>query len=176
MAACPDQEARLDLHAAGALEDDDALGLIQHLEGCEGCRRALAASREVLSLVALPPLSPQEKLELEELPRRTLSEWRRGARRQGLGLRTLGALVATAAAVTLVLLVPGAWRVTGPETPGPSPEAVTTRPAAETAGEVDAETMAAFEAWAGLEPLDAVLVEDSDGWDEDLDFDVGETL
>ncbi|MFP2962164.1 zf-HC2 domain-containing protein [Myxococcus sp. 1LA] len=173
MAACPEQEERLDLHAAGALEDDEALGLIQHLEGCEGCRQALAASREVLSLVGLPPLSSQEKTELEELPRRTLSEWRRGARRQGVGLRTLGALVATAAAVTAVLLVPGTWHLTGPQTP----VTVTTLPATTaTAEDVDAETMAAFEAWAGLEPLDAVLIEDSEGWDEDIDFDVGETL
>ena len=173
MAACPDQEERLDLHAAGALEDDEALGLIQHLEGCEGCRRALAASVELLSLVALPTLSPQEQTELQELPRRTLSEWRRGARRQGLGLKTLGALVATAAAVTLVLLVPGTWRL-----PGLGPEAPVTATAAPATNveELDAETMAAIEAWAGLEPLDAVLLEDSEGWDEAFDFDVGETL
>ncbi|NVJ05043.1 zf-HC2 domain-containing protein [Myxococcus sp. AM001] len=173
MTACPDQEQRLDLHAAGALEDDEALGLIQHLEGCEGCRQALASSLELLSLVALPALSPQEKTELQELPRRTLSEWRRGARRQGLGLKTLGALVATAAAVTVVLLVPGAWRLPGlgPKTP----VAATAAPATD-AEELDAETMAAIEAWAGLEPLDAVLLEDSEGWDEALDFDVGETL
>lgn len=171
MAACPDQEERLDLHAAGALEDDEALGLIQHLEGCEGCRQALAASKELLSLVALPALSPQEKTELQELPRRTLSEWRRGARRQGQGLKTLGALMAAAAAVTLVLLVPGTWRLQGlgPEAP------VTAAPATDVE-ELDAETMAAIEAWAGLEPLDAVLLEDSQGWDEEFDFDVGETL
>ncbi|QQR46684.1 zf-HC2 domain-containing protein [Myxococcus xanthus] len=173
MAACPDQEERLDLHAAGALEDDEALGLIQHLEGCEGCRQALATSKELLSLVALPALSPQEKTEIQELPRRTLSEWRRGARRQGLGLKTLGALVATVAAVTLVLLVPGAWQVPGL---GPkAPVTATAAPATDVA-ELDAETMAAIEAWAGLEPLDAVLFEDSQGWDEEFDIDVGEAL
>ncbi|WNZ64445.1 zf-HC2 domain-containing protein [Myxococcus sp. MxC21-1] len=173
MAACPDQEERLDLHAAGALEDDEALGLIQHLEGCEGCRQALAASKELLSLVALPALSPQEKTELQELPRRTLAEWRRGARRQGLGLKTLGALVATVAAVTLLLLVPGAWRLPclGPK----APVTATAAPATDVE-ELDAETMAAIEAWAGLEPLDAVLFEDSQGWDEAFDIDVGETL
>lgn len=173
MAACPDQEERLDLHAAGALEDGEALGLIQHLEGCEGCRQALAASVELLSLVALPALSPQEKTELQELPRRTLSEWRRGARRQGQGLKTLGALVATVAAVTLVLLVPGAWRLPGVE---PTVTATTTAKPTTDVEELDAETMAAIEAWAGLEPLDAVLFEDSEGWDEEFDFDVGETL
>ncbi|NVJ16089.1 zf-HC2 domain-containing protein [Myxococcus sp. AM010] len=173
MTACPDQEQRLDLHAAGALEDDEALGLIQHLEGCEGCRQALASSRELLSLVALPALSPQEKTELQELPRRTLSEWRRGARRQGLGLKTMGALVATAAAVTVVLLVPGAWRLPGLGLE--TPVTATAAPAAHVE-ELDAETMAAIEAWAGLEPLDAVLLEDSAGWDDDIDFDVGETL
>ncbi|QDE89337.1 hypothetical protein BHS06_10450 [Myxococcus xanthus] len=173
MAACPDQEERLDLHAAGALEDDEALGLIRHLEGCEGCRQALAASKELLSLVALPALSPQEKTELQELPRRTLSEWRRGARRQGLGLKTLGALVATVAAVTLLLLVPGAWRVPGMGLK--APVTATAAPATDVE-ELDAETMAAIEAWAGLEPLDAVLFEDSQGWDEEFDIDVGETL
>ncbi|NOJ81674.1 zf-HC2 domain-containing protein [Myxococcus xanthus] len=172
MAACPDQEERLDLHAAGALEDDEALGLIQHLEGCEGCRQALATSKELLALVALPALSPEEKTELQELPRRTLSEWRRGARRQGLGLKTLGALMATVAAVTLLLLVPGAWLLPGPGAKAPVTAAAPTTDVEE----LDAETMAAIEAWAGLEPLDAVLFEDSQGWDEELDIDVGETL
>ncbi|WP_426750591.1 zf-HC2 domain-containing protein [Myxococcus sp. Y35] len=172
MAACPDQEERLDLHAAGALEDAEAVGLVQHMEGCEGCRQAFAASVELLSMVALPPITAQEKVELDELPRRTLSEWRRSARRQGLGLRTLGALVATAAAVTWVLLVPGMWQLPGTAaTDRPDSAAAATTPAAE---EVDAETMAAFEAWAGLEPLDGI--EDSDSWDEDFDIDSGETL
>ncbi|AKQ67736.1 hypothetical protein A176_004648 [Myxococcus hansupus] len=168
MAACPDQEERLDLHAAGALEDAEAVALMAHLESCEGCRRAFDASVELLALVALPPITAQEKSELEELPRRTLSEWRRSARKQGLGLRTLGGLVAAAAAVTLVLLVPGTWRFPG--------EARTAQPTAgaQPVEELDAETMAAIEAWAGLEPLDAM--EDSDRWDEDFDFELGETL
>ncbi len=168
MAACPDQEERLDLHAAGALEDAEAVVLMAHLESCEGCRQAFDASVELLALVALPPLTAQEKTELDELPRRTLSEWRRGARKQGLGLRTLGALVATAAAVTLVLMVPGAWRLPG-QAPTAQPSA-----AARPVEELDAETLAAIEAWAGLDPLDTF--EDSDTWDEDFDFDVGETL
>jgi len=172
MAACPDQEERLDLHAAGALEDVEVVTLVQHLEGCEGCRGAFTASVELLALMALPPTTAQEQAELEELPRRTLSEWRRAARRQDLDLRTLGALVATAAAVTVVLLVPSMWRLPGQDAPPPpTSAAATTAPLGE---EPDAETMAAFEAWAGLEPLD--MIEDSDSWDDDLGFDSGETL
>ncbi|MFP2911015.1 zf-HC2 domain-containing protein, partial [Pyxidicoccus sp. 3LFB2] len=66
---------------------------------------------------------------------------------------------------------PGAVTVPAPVTAGADADA-------KTGAEVDAETMAAIEAWAGLEPLDEDVesLEDGDTLDEDLDFELGETL
>jgi anti-sigma factor RsiW len=163
MAACTEYEERLDLHAAGALDDTEAVRVLHHLETCAGCREALAASVEVLSLAALPPPTASEQAAQAEVPRRALAAWRREAQRQGLRRRTLGALAAAAAVVALMLLVPGMpWRPSAGKAP-------VTEPAAGLE-EVDAETMAAIEAWAGLEPLE----EDWD--DEELELNEGEPL
>ena len=181
MAACTEYEERLDLHAAGALEDAETVRVVQHLETCAGCREAFAASVQVLALAALPPPTAAEQAAQAEVPRRALAAWRRDAQRQGMRRRTLGSLVAAAAVVALMLLVPGMpWRPgagTGTVAAPAAPEA----PAA--AQDVDAETMAAFEAWAGLEPLEDVALESEDAadedledWDEDVDLNVGETL
>ena len=177
MAACPDYEVLLDLHATGALETEEAARVQKHVKACDGCREALASTVRVLGLAELPPLSAEEKAVVEELPRSTLAAWRREARQRAPSLRTLGSLMAAAAAVAAVLLVPGVL----PDFGG---DAGTGAPAAEasTGPDVDAETMAAFEAWAGLDPLDedAVLddaLEEGDGLDdEDSDFTLGETL
>lgn len=178
MAACAEYEERLDLHAAGALEDAEELRVIHHLETCEACRKSFAASVEVLSLAALPPPTAAEQAALEGLPRRALGAWRQSEQRLGLRRRTLGSLAAAAAVMALMLLVPGTpWRSKTVVLPD-VPEA----PAAST--EVDAETMAAIEAWAGLEPLEEdvgvgedAAEEDLEGWDEDLDdLNLGETL
>lgn len=174
MAACPDYEVLLDLHAAGALEAGEAARVGQHVTACDGCREALASTVAVLGLAALPPLDAREKAVVEELPARTLAAWRRDAGRRGLGRRTLGALVAAAAGVALILLVPGVARNPG------AGDGTGETPAAPTAeAEVDAETMAAIEAWAGLEPLDEAPDAPADGdalEDEDPDMDLGETL
>ena len=180
MAACPDYEVLLDVHATGGLEADEAARVQAHVKTCDGCREALASTVEVLGLAALPPLSTEEKAEEQELPRRTLAAWRRDAQHHGLRRRTLGSLAAAAAVVALMLLVPGRLHlfrnnggtVTPPSTPTPAATS-------EDSSEVDPETMAAIEAWAGLEPLDedaAMSVDDGDLDEDTDDFDMGETL
>ncbi|MBZ4421992.1 zf-HC2 domain-containing protein [Myxococcus sp. RHSTA-1-4] len=173
MAACPEYEVLLDLHATGALENEEAARVGQHVKTCDGCREALASTVDVLALAELPPLTSEEKAVVQELPQRTLAAWRWDSRHRGLGLRTLGALMAVAAA-TLLLLVPALFWSTGDEN---GPVEPTAKAAAE--AEVDAETMAAIEAWAGLEPLDedwGALEEGDALEDEDPDLDLGETL
>ncbi|MCP3097566.1 zf-HC2 domain-containing protein [Myxococcus sp. K15C18031901] len=180
MAACADQEERLDLHAAGALDTTETVVLLQHLESCEGCRDALRASMEVLSLAALPPPSPAERSAREALPRRALSAWKREQTRHALRRRTLGSLAAVAAVAAVMVL--GPWRpaVSTNRTPD-SPTAPVENLQASAA--TDEQTMADFEEWAGLEPLettdvaaldDDALFDDVDAWDDD--FELGETL
>lgn len=176
MAACPEYEVLLDVHATGGLETDEAARVDAHVKTCDGCREALVSTAGVLMLAELPPLSAEEKSEVQELPRRTLSAWLRDTQHRGLRRRTLGSVVAAAAVVALMLLVPGRLQgprggtgtVTTPNTPGAPVDG----------DEVDAETMAAIEAWAGLEPLDEDpdAPDDGDVMDEDMDFDLGETL
>lgn len=180
MAACPEYEVLLDVHATGGLEPDEAARVDAHVTTCAGCREALASTVQVLGLAQLPPLTAAEKAEVEELPRRTLAAWRRDAQHHVLRRRTLGSLAAAAAVVALMLLVPGRLHVfksgTTPVTPPPAPA---TTQASVDGQEVDAETMAAIEAWAGLEPLDddSDALADDTAFDEDTDdFDLGETL
>ncbi|MCP3144687.1 zf-HC2 domain-containing protein [Pyxidicoccus xibeiensis] len=175
MAACPDYEVLLDVFATGGLETAETARVSQHVRTCDGCREAVASTVSVLGLAELPPLSAEEKTELDAVPRRTLAAWRRDEQHRGLRRRTLGSLVAAAAVVALMLLVPDLVRKSGVLTPTPETETVTAPPAPE----VDAETLAAFEAWAGLEPLDEVEPDGEDlleDLEEDPDFNLGETL
>ncbi|WP_426732075.1 zf-HC2 domain-containing protein [Myxococcus faecalis] len=176
MAACPDMEARLDLHAAGALEPEESVPLLRHVEACAGCREALAQSMEVLSLVALPAPTAAEKAAQDTVPQRALETWKRERVSQTLRRRTVGSLLAAAAVVAAMVLMPGLPRPW--TTQGASP----TEPADVRAEEraVEAQTLADFEAWAGLEPLeggatweDEESFEDFESWDDDL---LGETL
>ncbi|WP_164014828.1 zf-HC2 domain-containing protein [Pyxidicoccus trucidator] len=177
MAACPEYEVLLDVFAAGALETEEAARVHAHVKSCDGCREAIAETVGVLGMVELPPLTPEEKATVQELPQRTLAAWRRNEQHRGLRRRTLYSLVAAAAVVALMLLVPGLIRNPG-EGGGTVTAPVTSEADSPTGDEVDAETMAAIEAWAGLEPLDEDVdaLEDGDALDEDLDFELGETL
>ncbi|MFB1481950.1 zf-HC2 domain-containing protein [Corallococcus sp. RDP092CA] len=179
MGACVGYEEQASLHAAEALEGEEAARFLAHLESCAACQAEVASAREVLGLVALPPQTPVEVRAQEGLGARTLAAWRREQTRRGMSRRALGSLAAVAAVVALML--------------GPSalerlkvPQRAATSAAVQSAGardDVDAETLAAFEAWAGLDPLD----DDGSGYglDEDLtwddpdldgDFDLGGTL
>lgn len=177
MAACPEQEARLDLHAAGALDTAETVLLVQHLESCAGCREAFAASVEMLSLLALPEPTASEKSAQDALPQRTLAAWKHEHARPSPWRRKLGVALAAAAAVAFAALVPGLMRpggLTGGAVSGAGDSASEAR-------QVEAQTLADFEAWAGLEPLEpGAVVEDEEAL-EDLepsneDDLLGETL
>ncbi|QSQ16814.1 zf-HC2 domain-containing protein [Myxococcus landrumensis] len=176
MAACPEQETRLDLHAAGALDAAETVQLVQHLESCAGCREVFAASVEMVSLLALPEPTAAERSAQDALPQRTLEAWKRENARPAPWRRAVGVTLAAAAAVALVILVPGAVR------PGGTTGGVTEpTDAATEARQVEAQTLADFEAWAGLEPLESGAAMEDEETLEDLEDSneddlLGETL
>ncbi|MFL5344414.1 MAG: zf-HC2 domain-containing protein [Hyalangium sp.] len=156
MKACQEQEELLTLHAAGALEPDEEARLRAHLATCEACRSEAESTARVLSEVALPPPSSALREQMEALPERALGAWRREQVRKAFRARTVGALLAAAAAV-LVLVAPSLPR---PGTPSP-----VARPAAPASV---SETQADFEQWASADPLSEAIEpasaeEDADG-------------
>ncbi|MCY1045118.1 zf-HC2 domain-containing protein [Corallococcus sp. bb12-1] len=176
MGACVEYEEQASLHAAGALEDEEATRFRSHLESCAACQAEVASAQEVLGLVTLPPQTAIEARAQEGLGARTLAAWRREQTRRWMGRRALGSLAAVAAVVALMLGPSALERLKAPRT------GTTVPMAGSGGGDMDAETMAAFEAWAGLEPLDAdalASISDSDDdmmdWDDDFD-DLGEAL
>jgi anti-sigma factor RsiW len=145
MNACQDQEELLTLHAAGALEPDQEAQLRAHLASCEACRSEAESTARLLADVALPPPSPAMREQMEALPERALGTWRREQVRKAFRARTVGALMA-AAAVVLVVVSPSLPR------PGtPSPVALPATPVAVS------ETQADFEQWASADPLSDVI-------------------
>ncbi|WP_342380796.1 zf-HC2 domain-containing protein [Myxococcus stipitatus] len=176
MAACPEQETRLDLHAAGALDAAETVQLVQHLESCAGCREAFAASVEMLSLLALPEPTVAEKHAQDALPQRTLEAWKREHARPAPWRRAVGVSLAAAAAVAMAVLVPGLVRPGGGARGATEPTEAATE-----AHQVEAQTLADFEAWAGLEPLEPGAAMEDEETLEDLDASneddlLGETL
>jgi predicted anti-sigma-YlaC factor YlaD len=103
MAACREYDELLTLHAAEALEPQEAMRVRSHLESCAACRAELQAHREVLELVSLPPPSPREQAVRAALPRTTVAAWRAARVKQAARTRIAGALLAAAAVVLLVL-------------------------------------------------------------------------
>jgi anti-sigma factor RsiW len=180
MSACVDYEELASLHAAEALEGEEAARFQAHLETCAGCREEVASAREVLGLVALPPQTPVEVRAQEGLGARTLAAWRREQSRKWMGRRAMGSLAAVAAVVALMLGPSALERFKAPRPLAPGAvRAVDTR------DDLDDATLAAFEAWAGLDPLeddasgytvDEDLTWEGDSADLDADFDLGETL
>lgn len=181
MGACVEYEEQASLHAAGALEGEEAARFQAHLESCAACQAEVASAREVLDLVALPPQTPAELRAQEGLGAQALSAWRREQSRRWMGRRAMGSLAAVAAVVALMLGPSFLERLKAhhPVAPGPTVRV------ASAGDDVDPQTLAAFEAWAGLDPLE----DDASGYsmDEDLtweggdadletDFDLGDTL
>lgn len=186
MGACVEYEELASLHAAGALEGEEATRFLSHLESCAACRAEVASTQELLGRVALPPQTPVEVRAQEGLGARTLSAWRREQTRRWMGRRALGSLAAVAAVVTLMLGPSALERFKAPRTAVPD-----TARTVDARDDVDAETLAAFEAWAGLEPLEDDGSEYGSGsgsgsddelpWDGeddamDGDFNLGEAL
>ena len=185
--ACVEYEEQASLHAAGALEGEEATRFRAHLESCAACRAEVASTQELLGLVALPPQTPAEARAQEGLGARTLSAWRREQTRQWMGRRALGSLAAVAAVVALMLGPSALERFRAPRTVAPDTGQAAGAVPQGMDGDVDAETLAAFEAWAGLEPLEddgAGFGSSSDDelpWDGeddamDGDFNLGEAL
>jgi len=166
MKACHEYEELLSLHAAGALEPDEASRVRAHLESCAACRGEAESTARVLSGVALPPPSPAMREQLEALPQRTVGAWRREQVRRAFHARTAGALLA-AAAVVLLVVRPSVPRVETPQAPLSIPEA----PAG------ISETQADFEQWASTDPLgaelDGILADDDlEDWEAEAEAEV----
>jgi anti-sigma factor RsiW len=165
MSACPEYEELLTLHAAQALEPEEAARVRAHLESCAGCRREAESTARVLADVALPPPSPALRERMDALPQRVTDAWRRDQVRKALRARNLGALLA-AAAVLLLVLGP-TLRRSGATQAVPAP--------AETAE--SSETQAEFEQWASADPLGELLEpglaeEDAEEWEEEAEVEL----
>jgi predicted anti-sigma-YlaC factor YlaD len=169
MAACPEYDELLTLHAAGALEAEAEARVRTHLEACAGCRAEASTTLDVLSQLAPPAPTAREVALVEALPRTTLTAWRREQVRKAARMQWAGALLAAAAVVLLVLV---------PSVRGPG-RAVTPAPATlpEAAQPAD-EALEAFDAWATQDPLGDALDDDvdEDELDEEWDSDLGEML
>jgi anti-sigma factor RsiW len=163
MNACHEYEELLTLHATGALEPEEEARVRAHLESCAACRSEVEATARLLGDVALPPASPAMQQRMDALPQRALGAWRRQQVRQAFRARTVGAVLAAAAAVLLV--VSPSLRGTG------SPALNVTRPAGAASL---SETQSEFEQWASADPLgdelDSLLAEDdAEGWEDEAE-------
>lgn len=156
MAACPEYDELLTLHAAGALEAEAEARVRAHLESCAGCRAEAASTQALLGRLAPPALSTREEALLEALPRRTVAAWRREQVRSAARMQWTGAMLAAAAAVLVVMAPSPRHR---PRVPAVAPTAASA-PASTSASD---DTVAAFDAWATGDPLsDALASGDSD--------------
>jgi hypothetical protein len=111
---CGRLEPLLALAAGGDLPTAQSLLLEEHLRGCEGCRRSLAAFDATVHTIRELPASPFSPNENAELRRRVWSRIEHDRRRTTFGRRGLSwntaALAAAAALALLALLLP--WRPT----------------------------------------------------------------
>jgi anti-sigma factor RsiW len=158
MSACQDYEELLTLHATGALEPEEEARVRAHLETCAACRSEAESTASLLGQVALPPLSPSAKEKLDALPQRVTAAWRREQLRKALRTRTVGALMATAA-VLMLMLAPSILRHEQPRVPAPS-------------ASTSWETQSDFEQWASADPLTEMIdpgmsLDDEESWEEE---------
>jgi anti-sigma factor RsiW len=165
MNACPEYEELLTLQATGALEPEQEARVREHLATCAACRSEAESTARLLSGMALPPPSPAMRQRMEALPQRALRAWRRAQVRQAFRARTVGAMLAAAAAVLLV--VNPSLRSTG------KPSSAVTPPAP-SASQPETAPESEFEQWAVADPLgdelDSLLAdEDVDDWGEEAE-------
>jgi hypothetical protein len=103
--ACAEHEVAISLHAAGALEADEAAGLEAHIQGCAACRAVLDASARALGLARLGPVTEPERRALSDLAARTLRDLRAREHRWMVSWR-VGAVAAVAALLVASLASP----------------------------------------------------------------------
>jgi len=106
MNACPEYELLLIDRAAGELGEADRLQVERHLADCRACAAEAEAFVKVLSAVALPPRSAEERAALASLARRTTSVWRRRERISSLLQGAAAGVIAAAVAATLIFVLP----------------------------------------------------------------------
>ena len=106
MKACPEYELLLIDRAAGELADADRLQVERHLADCRACAAEAEAFVKVLSAVALPPRSAEERAALASLARRTSRAWRRRERVSSLLQGAAAGVIAAAVAATLIFVLP----------------------------------------------------------------------
>ncbi|HLL54985.1 MAG TPA: zf-HC2 domain-containing protein, partial [Myxococcaceae bacterium] len=96
MKACTNYEALIIDCASGDLDAQGRETLEGHLWRCAGCTAALAATRETLGLVALPPASARELALQEGLAPRVRTALRQAEHRRVWVRGALAGLVAAA--------------------------------------------------------------------------------
>lgn len=162
MNACQEYEELLTLHATGALEPEEEARVRAHLESCAACRSEHEATARLLGNLALAPASPALHARMDTLPQRALGAWRRQQVRQAFRARTVGAMLAAAAVLLLVV---------NPSLRGQSPSLSGTRPARAAS---PSETLSEFEQWASADPLgdelDSLLADDDvEAWEDEAE-------
>jgi anti-sigma factor RsiW len=169
MNACQEYEELLTLHATGALEPDEDLRVRTHLESCAACRSEEESTARVLADVALPAPAPAMREQMDALPRRALRAWQREQVRRAFRARTVGALLA-AAAVVLLVVRPSLQRTGAPLAPVQPPAAPFAL----------SETQSDFEQWASADPLGeeldpAVDEGGAEDWEEEAGVETSES-
>jgi anti-sigma factor RsiW len=107
MNACPEYELLLIDRAAGELGEADRLQLERHLADCRACAAEAEAFEKVLTAVALPPRSAEERAALTSLASRTTMAGRRRERISSLLQGAAAGVIAAAVAATLIFVLPG---------------------------------------------------------------------
>jgi anti-sigma factor RsiW len=103
--ACKGFDLLLPLHAAGALDPDEAARVEAHLAACAACRREAALDAEALLLAKLPPPSDAERRAVADVPRRALAALHAADRRRSRW-KPVAAGIGVAAAALLAILAP----------------------------------------------------------------------
>ncbi len=116
--ACPAYEPLLLDRAAGELGPADATRLERHLDGCPACRAEADAVALALSLAALPPVPPAERVAVGQGAREALARHRAGRRERRFAG---GVALAVAASAAFALAVP--WFLLSRQAPVAPPAA-----------------------------------------------------
>jgi predicted anti-sigma-YlaC factor YlaD len=116
---CPVYEPLLLDRAAGELGPADTARLERHLDGCPACRTEADAVALALSLAALPPVPPAERVALGQGAREALARHRAGRRERRFAG---GVVLAVAASAAFALAVP--WFLLSRQAPVARPAAV----------------------------------------------------